>query len=100
MPFQLYNKKWVVRCVNDPHGKSLQEQLAAMAQDASLVETTMEVMPDWGLVPMVNGPGPDPNSALRHVSNYPVRIFRCRICGYTEMYSGPLVAPEVWRRHG
>ncbi len=66
---------------------------------------SMEADPLWltlvGVEPAMARPGPGvlheatiPQINLRR--GQPVRIYRCRICGYIEMYDAHSVDPNLW----
>jgi hypothetical protein len=58
---------------------------------------TMFIMDGWGGLPGVGPPEHGrPSQPLPRLM--PLRVWACHVCGYTEMYMGQVVAPEVW--HG
>jgi hypothetical protein len=68
------------------------------------VQSTMVVLEQWGYLPGIAPPPPQqgvvvPPVALLNTA-FPVRIYRCAVCGYVELYSGVIIAPQVWGQNG
>jgi hypothetical protein len=88
-----------LHCINEHTIKEYMEAVQAGLPAGS----TMDVMPNWYYlqavrpptppsmpgVPMVGAPTP-----LRQL--FPVRVYRCRVCGYVETYAGLVIEPDTW----
>ena len=67
--------------------------------------TTMRRAEEWNALTLayppghlpfgVHIPGP-PRPVFSGVGGIPVRCFVCRVCGYIEMYAGPIIEPATW----
>ncbi len=92
----------VFRCINN-HWKEDQtyEPLPAdpeqRGRSKEPPKTTMEALPDWGFITRIHSPStPGAMPIVMMREGTPLRIYRCRLCGYVEMYTGDIIAPEVW----
>ena len=61
----------------------------------------MKLQDGWGVVGEVRPPDWEHNvPAMPSSKGIPMRVYVCQTCGYVEMYSGLVVAKEVWRPNG
>lgn len=116
MPLKPYiDGTLVLRCVNY-HGPDYENPVVAAGQQVSLPQTTMEALPDAGIVPglvldpegdarwaelqaiVANMPAnrgkkqePEPprgtTRQMRPSRGVAVQLYVCRVCGYVEMYA-------------
>jgi hypothetical protein len=105
MPLKEYVKgHFVLRCPNF-HGTEYSTPTIVKIGPEGIVfpppKTTMDAAPGWMVVPAAgyqihkDGVGKT-QSGVGLVGGMPVRLFVCRMCGYIEMYAGPVIAPNEW----
>lgn len=104
MPLIWTGSKLEVTCIN------LQGMTGMPSPDGPVMEHPMVELDGWGLVsPIVPGE-PTGGAFVRTrpitvtpvvlpttAPGIPVRVYMCKTCGYIELYSGIVVAPETWR---
>jgi len=104
MPLRTIMKQLVLVCINE-HPVS---DVMKATQQGLPFGSTMDVMPGWYYLQSIQPPGPNPAGpnlpAMPQMPSrnlFPVRVYRCRFCGYVETYAGVIVEPETWRpTHG
>jgi hypothetical protein len=96
-------KQLVLLCINDHPTNDVIQAAAAGLPFGS----TMDRMPQWSSLAGIQPARPNPaGQSLPLIppvllnSYFPVRVYRCRVCGYVEMYSGVIVEPNVWGTNG
>jgi len=61
-------------------------------------KTTMVAEPGWLAIPIA--PQAPTGARLTYMHSHqralPVQVCVCSVCGYVEMYAGPVIAPKDW----
>lgn len=75
----------VLRCINHE----------SMPSHQTGQETTMVATQEWNALTQVSPPQAgeirfSPNAGI------PIRALVCSICGYVELYAGPILEPQTW----
>lgn len=88
------NQKIVVQCVNQKRHLDDKE----FKSQHLLARTSMIPMHDWNAITHVKPPNVETNQNLVFVPTMglPVKVFICTICGYVELYAGPVIEPKTW----
>jgi hypothetical protein len=114
MPIIWTGSGTVLTCVNAMPGAA-----PTRAKDGSILEHVMMRLPDCSFIGSVTPPvwrkinplliPEGPGAALQRSlaaqeaparvhpeTGIPVRIFRCSVCGYLEMYASQTIEPKLW----